>query len=117
LAKRFRMSVNDTTPDSLPEIFDPGREPLGTGPGSGDWGVVAILGGGMMMAEVGGELVPVSATEVAARGGAVVALTDGSLAWRRGVAGVLGEGEAESTIHMRCELVATSFATVCASVE
>ena len=30
----------------------------------------------------------------------------------RGVAGVDGEGEAASTTHIRCDLVATSFATV-----
>ena len=34
-----------------------------------------------------------------------------------GVAGAEGEGEADSTTHMRCDLVATSLATVCASVE
>lgn len=117
LANRFKMSVNETTPDSLPEIFDPGSAPLGTGPGTGDWGVGVILGGGMMMVGVGEELVPVAAAEAAAGGGAVAAVTDGSLAWSRGVAGALGAGEAESTIHMRCELVATSFATVWARVE
>jgi hypothetical protein len=34
-----------------------------------------------------------------------------------GVAGALGEGDADSTTHMRCDRVATSLATVCASVE
>lgn len=34
-----------------------------------------------------------------------------------GVKGVVGEGEAASTTHSRCDLVATSLATVCASVE
>jgi hypothetical protein len=34
-----------------------------------------------------------------------------------GVAGAEGDGEAASTTHMRCERVATSLATVCASVE
>lgn len=36
---------------------------------------------------------------------------------RRGVAGALGLGLALSTTHMRCERVATSLATVPASVE
>ena len=36
LANRFRISVKDTTPDSLPEMFDPGRALLGTEPGRGD---------------------------------------------------------------------------------
>jgi hypothetical protein len=34
-----------------------------------------------------------------------------------GVAGAEGDGEAASTTHIRCDLVATSLATVCASVE
>lgn len=36
---------------------------------------------------------------------------------RRGVAGALGLGDADSTTHMRCECVATSLATVWARVE
>lgn len=35
----------------------------------------------------------------------------------RGVAGALGEGLADCTTHMRCDCVATSFATVCMRVE
>jgi len=35
----------------------------------------------------------------------------------RGVAGVDGDGEADSTTHIRCALVATSLATVWARVE
>lgn len=34
-----------------------------------------------------------------------------------GVAGLEGDGEDDSTIHIRCDLVATNFATVCARVE
>ena len=34
-----------------------------------------------------------------------------------GVAGVDGYGDADSTTHIRCDLVATNLATVCASVE
>lgn len=34
-----------------------------------------------------------------------------------GVAGAEGEGDADSTTHIRCDLVATSFATVWARVE
>lgn len=40
--------------------------------------------------------------------------TDGVI---KGVAGAEGDGEADSTTHIRCERVATSFATVCARVE
>jgi hypothetical protein len=36
----------------------------------------------------------------------------GRLGVRRGVAGALGDGEADSTTHMRWLCVATSFATV-----
>lgn len=35
----------------------------------------------------------------------------------KGVAGAEGEGDADSTTHIRCDLVATSFATVWAKVE
>jgi len=39
-------------------------------------------------------------------------------AWESdGVVGVDGDGEADSTTHIRCDLVATSFATECARVE
>lgn len=34
-----------------------------------------------------------------------------------GVGGLDGEGEDDSTIHIRWDLVATNFATVCANVE
>lgn len=42
---------------------------------------------------------------------------DGCVGGRRGVAELLGVGEADSTTHIRCDLVATSLATVCARVE
>jgi hypothetical protein len=48
---------------------------------------------------------------------------DKGMAWaecegpRRGVDGADGDGDPESTTHIRCDLVATSFATVCAKVE
>jgi len=41
----------------------------------------------------------------------------GWLGVRSGVAGALGEGDADSTTHIRWLWVATSLATVCASVE
>lgn len=35
----------------------------------------------------------------------------------RGVSGAVGDGDDDSTTHIRCDLVATSFATVWAKVE
>lgn len=92
-AKELRISVRDTTPLSLPDK----RAPIIADAGmAGD--VCGDAGGPLLGVRVGGPpgklLGPVN-----------------------GVAGPVGEGEVESTTHMRCDLVATSFATVCASVE
>jgi len=74
----------------------PGSAELGTAamvwPGSGDCGPVAILVGGMRMVGVEAGAFP---------GGAVVGVGTGKLGVRRGVAGALGEGDADSTTHMR----------------
>lgn len=92
-AKRLRMSVSDTTPVSLPEIRAPGRAAAETGK--------ALLIDG----EVGFE----------PAGGARAAWLIEGVA--RGVAGFDGDGDADSTTHIRCDLVATSLAIVWARVE
>lgn len=90
LAKRFKMSVNDTTPVRRPDRWEPGRAAPGTtlklALGVGDCGVEALVG-----------------TSTAGCG----VLTE-----------VAGDGETEpSTTHIRCDRVAISFATVCAKDE
>ena len=50
-------------------------------------------------------------------GGGDAAVTEGWEGASRGVAGALGEGEADSTTHIRWDRVATSLATVWARVE
>jgi len=92
-AKRFRISVRDTTPVNRPEIRAPGRAEAETGNApliEGDAGFDP--GGGTRTAWV---------IEGVANG----------------VAGADGEGEADSTTHIRWLLVATSLATVWARVE
>jgi hypothetical protein len=118
LANRFSMSVMDTTPVRRPESRAPGMPP-GTPakfwPGSGDCGVEELLNGGMMTVG-GGEVVPPPVPPEVG-GGAAAVVAAGLLGCSRGVAGALGDGEADSTTHMRWDLVATSLATVCPSVE
>ena len=93
LAKELRISVSDTTPLNLPDMRAPIIAEAGT---AGDsWG------------EAGAPL-------LGAAGGAVPGKLPGPV---NGVAGPDGEGDADSTTHMRWDLVATSFATVWASVE
>lgn len=77
LAKRLRMSVRDTTPLKRPERLAPGRAEAGTL----CW---ACWGSG----EGGAEPGPGTRTEP----------PDGA---RSGVAGAEGEGDADSTTHMR----------------
>lgn len=55
-------------------------------------------------------------TAAAGAGDDGAAPADGCAA-SKGVAGADGEGEADSTTHMRWDLVATSLATVCARLE
>ncbi len=106
LANKFRMSVMDTTPVRQPDRRAPGR-PLGRTAvekvwfGSGDGGAGALAAGGGMITVLGGGLLRPA----------------GWLACSSGVAGALGEGEADSTTHMRWDFVATSLATVWPRVE
>ena len=115
----------DTTPVRRPDRRAPGR-PLGMTVvvkvwlGSGDCGAGAgaLAGGGGMITvlaldeEGGGGLATTPVVVVGAGWGPA-----GWLGWRSGVAGALGEGEADSTTHMRWDFVATSLATVWPRVE
>jgi len=90
LAKTFSISVKLTTPDRCPLMFWPGKAAAGTA----FEGAVGVCGRPCVI---------------------VVGL--GAIA---GVEGMDDAGEGlsgESTIHNRCERVATSLATVCARVE
>lgn len=90
LAKMFKTSVNDITPVSLPDRRAPAMADAGTAVvGTGDGGAIPVAGSPML----------------------------DLCAAISGVAGAEGDGEADSTTHMRCDVVATNFATVCASVE
>ena len=108
----------DTTPVKRPDRLEPGK-PEGTAPvvkfwpGSGDCGAEELVEGRMTV-PVGGGLAVLLVPVDDVRGG-----PEGWIGWRRGVAGALGEGEgeADSTTHMRWERVATSLATVCPRVE
>lgn len=83
LANAFSTSVNETTPLSLPDKPAPIIADAGTAAaGCGEGGV----GGGGPCVKLDGPI--------------------------KGVAGADGEGDADSTTHMRCDLVATSLATV-----
>lgn len=94
LAKRLRMSVRDMTPVSLPDMRAPIMAAAGTD--------------GALWGE-GGAPAPLLLEGAGGAGPPAVTKLPGPV---RGVAGVLGEGDADSTIHMRCEPVATSLATV-----
>jgi hypothetical protein len=92
-AKRFRMSVKETTPVKRPEIRLPGSaaaETAGKAPArDGDAGV-ELIGDERTACEIEGV--------------------------ESGVEDDEDDGDA-STTHIRCERVATSLATVCARVE
>lgn len=104
-AKRFRISVKLTTPESRPDMLAPGMADADMAGAE----VAGVYGGdGDVTAR---PAVPVEGRGVIGEGGT---RTAGVMA---GVGGPDEEGEGLSTIHMRCDLVATSFATVCASVE
>lgn len=81
-AKRFSISEREITPVNRPEIRAPGKAAAETAGKEGDGG------------------------------------TDPPSGWtiealcKEGVAGADGEGDADSTTHIRCDRVATSFATV-----
>lgn len=97
LANRLRISVKEMTPLSLPDMDAPAMADAGTdvartaGDGTGDGGAPWWAAGTEPPEK------PCGASN--------------------GVAGVDGDGEADSTTHMRWDLVATNLATVCASVE
>lgn len=91
LANVFRTSVKETTPLSLPDK----RAPI-----IADAGTEAAIWG-----------------EGGAAGTPCVKLDGPVNGVVRGVSGAVGDGDADSTTHIRCDLVATSFATVCARVE
>lgn len=88
------MSVSEMTPVSRPDIRAPGKAAADTA------GKVFESEGDAGVDEAGDEW---KAWEI-----------DGVA---NGVAGADGDGEADSTTHIRCDLVATSLATVWASVE
>lgn len=104
-ANRFRISVNDTTPVNRPDSPAPGSAEAGTdvnGPCvDGDWGVDVVMapGGGTTTVadpEAGLPVLPGEATggDNVERGGKLDACS-------KGVAGALGDGEADSTTHIR----------------
>lgn len=95
-AKRFKISVNEMTPVRRPEIRAPGRAAADTAEAGKP---PLILGETGMEPGVGG--FPAYVIEGV----------------ERGVAGFDGDGDADSTTHIRWERVATSLATVCANVE
>ena len=106
-ANKFRISVNDTTPVSRPESPAPGSAEAGTeenGPWvDGDWGVDVVMapGGGTTTVAEPGVGLPVLPGEVI--GGDSVGVERGGKldACSKGVAGALGDGEADSTTHIR----------------
>ena len=103
-ANRFKMSVKLITPFNLPDRLAPGiadAEIAGA--------TVLVWSGGVVV--VMGMLGNVEGRGVIGDGGTRIA---GVTA---GVGGPEEAGEAVSTTHMRCELVATSLATVWARVE
>lgn len=95
-AYRLRMSVRLITPMRRPLTLAPGRAAAGTA----RLGLAGVKGGPGV-----GETLWLGRT--------VGMLVEGI---RAGDAGTDDAGEAVSTTHMRCERVATSLATVCASV-
>lgn len=92
LANMLRISVSEITPVKRPERCAPGSAEAGT-----EW----VIGGGKGSGDCGAEPGPGTITVGASRG----------------VAGADGDGEADSTTHMRWDCVATSLATAWASVE
>ena len=91
LANVLRISVNEMTPLSFPDSLAPAIADAGTaGAAAGDGGAPPA---------------------------AAVGAPGNDCGPANGVAGADGDGEGDSTTHMRCERVATSLATVCARVE
>lgn len=107
-AKRLRMSVRLMTPLSLPERLAPGTAEIADAEMDGATAPVAARCVGAVEVTGVGPAKPGSG--VIGEGGTTIA---GVIA---GVEGPDEAGDGASTIHMRCERVATSLATVCASV-
>jgi len=120
LANRLRISVSDTTPVRRPDRCAPGRAAAGTaalaGMGKGDCGPDPVLDAGISTV-VSPDVVAVRCSELPDELGLLTVGGDTWVGVSSGVAGADGEGEADSTIHMRWECVATSLATVWARVE
>lgn len=117
-ANKFRISVNEMTPVSFPDRWAPAMAAAGTAfEGVGKTGVDKGSGLG------GAEAWLFCAPPVVAPAVMTVADMDGDtlpaagVGPNSGVSGALGLGDALSTTHMRWERVATSLATVWASVE
>lgn len=99
-ANMLRTSVNEITPVSLPERRAPAMADAGTAAvGTGEAGTAAVGTGDGGAAEGGGPAVVKDWGPI------------------KGVAGAEGDGDADSTTHIRCDRVATSLATVWARVE
>lgn len=127
------MSVRETTAVNLPLRCAPGRAAAGTDAdvvnsgvdrGSGEGGADACVAppdGVMTVVPTGGETLPTTPAVVLAVAPAfpppLIVLVGAPTGPSKGVAGALGLGLGLSTTHMRCERVATSLATVPASVE
>lgn len=131
-AKRFKMSVSEITPVSLPDRCAPGSaaagtedeaEKMGVESGKGDGGAEDCMFCPLVntVADTDGDPPPAAATVVgpdvellmaSAEPPALAVAVVVPTGPRRGVAGALGLGEADSTTHIRWERVATSLATV-----
>lgn len=102
LANMLRISVNETTPVSLPDRCAPGIAAAGTeagkpGDGRGDCGAEVLPGAGRMTVESRVAPVPEVLAGAEAADEVVAGLTGAS----NGVAGALGEGLADWTTHIR----------------
>jgi len=143
-ANKFRISVSEMTPVKRPLKCAPGSAAAGTDcdgektagdmgcgeDGADVWiatppGCVAPPGAGVIIVAPCDGDAPPPIGGTAPDAAPVFALAvppppkmfDAASGPRRGVAGALGEGLADSTTHIRCERVATSLATVAARVE
>lgn len=101
----MRISDRDTTPVSRPDTWAPGKDAAGTDekpwPGSGDaCGPEPVPADGMRMVEVLGEISDPGVKPVTGVDPRLV-FECGRLGVRSGVAGALGEGDADSTTHIR----------------
>lgn len=113
LANKFKISVNDTTPDNLPLMLAPGiwAAPMLMA------GLVLVYGGpGVMLSVPPPALTGVVMGVLCSRPELCIA-EDGMTCFIPGEGGTLVDGDGASTTHIRCDRVAHSLATVCARVE